>query len=67
MKHWGKQQFVPKVGIFSGKAFGTGLGVVQGNTKSSMVFNIMVDAGDIDVSEKVCIPYDVQHGLAWTA
>ena len=44
--HWDNQQFVQKAGRFLGKEFGKGIGVMQGNPKYPMLFNIMMYAGE---------------------
>ena len=64
--HWYNQQFVAKSGRFLWKAFGTGIGVIQGNPASLVIFNIVVDALVRVVLAKVCGSQEAQHGLGWS-
>ena len=41
--YWRRQRIVPKVGKYLGTAFGTGIGVTQGDPASPTVFRIVVD------------------------
>ena len=42
--NWGKLMFVPIARRLLGVDFGTGIGVMQGNPASTMIFNTLVDA-----------------------
>ena len=63
---WDNQQFVPKARGFIGKEFVKGIGIIQGNPASTMIFNIVVDAVVRAVLEVVCGPQEAQHGMGWS-
>ena len=65
--YWDNQQIVPKAGMFLGKSFGTGRGVMQGNPVYPIIFNILVDATVREILLEVCGPQEAEHGLVWAA
>ena len=46
-------------------AFVTGIGAIQGDPTSSMIFNIVVDVVVTAVLEVVCGPQEARHGMGW--
>ena len=50
---------------FLGMDFVTGIGAIQGEPKSPMIFNIMVDAVVTAFLEVVCGPHEARHDMGW--
>ena len=57
------QSIVPKVGKCMGAAFGTGIGVTQGDPRYPIIFNIVVDVVVRAVFDVVYSPQETQHDM----
>ena len=61
--YWERHRIVPNMGKFLGKEFRTRRGLMQGDPKSTTIFNFVVDAVVWEVLDVVCVPQEAQHGL----